>query len=237
MINIVICDDEIEELKIISKLISKNLEGLNIPFKITEFNEGEDIINHMRSCKECFDIILLDIYMKASHGIDIARKIREFDKECKIIFITSSPEYAIESYDVRAIYYILKPINEEKLITAIKLAVEGLNNDNKQIVITNKKGSYKVYYKDLLYAESRARVVNIYLKSGEVLTFYSKLEEFCQSLKDERFLKCHKSYIVNMEHIIKIENSYIFMGNDISIPISSTNITAIKEMYFKYLLK
>jgi DNA-binding LytR/AlgR family response regulator len=237
MINIAICDDEIEELKIISTLVSKNIEGLNIPFKITTFNEGEDLINHMSSSKENFDIIFLDIYMKASHGIDIAREVREFDKESKIIFITSSQEHAIDSYDVRAIYYILKPINEEKLTYAINLALEGLNNENKQIVIINKKGSYKILYKDILYAESKARVVNIYLKSGEVITFYSKLEDFYQSLKDERFLKSHKSFIVNMDYILKLEYNYIFMGNDIRIPISGANMTAIKEMYFKYLLK
>lgn len=237
MLNIAICDDHIEEVKIISTLVSKNIELLNIPFKITYFNEGQDLIEHMESSKETFDIIFLDIYMKASHGIDIARDIREFDKECKIIFITSSEAHAIDSYDVRAIYYILKPINEEKFSLAIKLAIEELDKGNKQIVIINKRGSYRVLYKDILYAESKARVVNIYLKSGEIITFYSKLEDFYQSLKDESFLKCHKSFIVNMDYILKIEDNFIFTGDNIKIPISSTNISVIKEMYFKYLLK
>jgi len=237
MINVAICDDDLEELKIISTFVSKNIEGLDLPFTITAFNEGLDLIKHMSSSKESFDIIFLDIYMKASNGIDIAREIRGFDKECKIIFITSSQEHAIDSYDVRAIYYILKPINEEKLSIAIKLAIEGLDKENKQIVIMTKKGNYKVFYKDILYAESKARVVYIYLKSGEVITFYSKLEDFYESLKDERFLKSHKSFIVNMDFILKIEENCIFMGNDIKIPISSANMTVIKEMYFKYLLK
>ena len=237
VINIAICDDDIDELKIISTFVSKNIEELSIPFKITSFNEGQDLIEHMSYAKENFDILFLDIYMKASHGIDIAREIREFDKECKIIFITSSKEHAIDSYDVRAIYYILKPINEEKLITAIKMAIEELDKENKQIVIKNKKGSYRVLYKDILYAESKARIVNIYLQSGEVITFYSKLEDFFQSLGDERFLKCHKSFIVNMDYIIKIENSCIFRSNNINIPISSTNLAVIKEKYFQYLLK
>lgn len=237
LINIAICDDNKEEIEKISTFVSKNIENFNIPFKIIFFNEGQDLIEYINYSKNLFDIIFLDIYMKASNGVDIARKIREFDKECKIIFITSSKDHAVDSYDVGAIYYILKPINEEKLSNAIKLAIESLNKANKQVIIKNKKGTYKISYKDILYAESKARIVNIYLQSGEVFSFYSKLEDFYQSLKDERFLKCHKSFMVNMDYITKIENTYIFIGNNINIHISSTNMVEIREKYFNYLLK
>ncbi|WP_234122977.1 LytR/AlgR family response regulator transcription factor [Clostridium hydrogenum] len=237
MINIAICDDIEEELEIISHYVSKKLKELNISFKISSFSEGQDLIDHISSAKELEDIIFLDIYMKFSNGIDIARKIREFDKECKIIFVSSSKDYAIDSYDVSAFYYILKPVNEEKLSNVIKIAIEALNKENKQIIIKNRKGTYRIYYKDILYAESKARVVNIYLKSGEVISFYSKLDDFIQSLEDERFFKCHKSFLVNMNHILKIENANIFIGNDTTIPISSSNIVAIKERYYNYLLE
>jgi Response regulator of the LytR/AlgR family len=237
MINIAICDDNVEELEIISSYVSKNLKELDIPFKISHFSEGQDLIEHINSSKEVFDLLFLDIYMKFSNGIDIARKIRNLDKDCNIIFITSSKEHAIDSYEVKALYYILKPLDKEKLNTAIKIAIENLNKENKQVLIKNKTGSYRILYKDILYAESEARVVNIYLKSGKVISFYSKLEEFFQRLQDERFLKCHKSFVVNMDYILKIENNNIFMGDNIIIPISSANIAAIKEKYFGYLLK
>lgn len=237
MINIAICDDTIEELEIISSYISKNIKDLDIPFKISSFSEGQDLLEHINSSKQNFDIIFLDIYMKFSNGMDIARRIRDFDKECKIIFITSSKEHAIDSYDVSALHYILKPINEEKLSNAIKIAIESLNKENKQVVIMNKKGNYRISYKDILYAESKARVVNIYLKSSEVISFYSKLEDFFQSLKDERFLRCHKSFFVNMDYILKIENNCAFMCNNVIIPITSSKIAVIKEEYFNYLLK
>lgn len=237
MIKIAICDDTPEEVEKISRYVSKSLKELDVSFKINSFSEGQELIDHMSSFKEVEEIIFLDIYMKFSNGIDVARKIREFDKECKIIFVTSSKDHAIDSYDVKALYYILKPIDEEKLSIAIKLAIETLNKENKQIVIKNKKGTYRIIYKDILYAESKARVVSIHLKSGEVINFYSKLDNFIDSLKDERFLKCHKSFFVNMDYILKIENASIFIGNDITVPISSTNIAVIKENYFNYLLK
>lgn len=237
MINIAICDDMEEELEIISSYVSKNLKELNISFKISSFNEGQDLIDHMRSFNEVEDIVFLDIYMKFSNGIDIAKKIREFDKECKIIFITSSKDYAIDSYDVGALYYILKPIDEKKFSNAIKIAIDALNKENKQIVIKNRKGTYRISYKDILYAESKARIVNIYLKYGGVISFYSKLDDFIQDLKDERFLKCHKSFLVNMDYILKIENADIFIEENKTIPISTANISAIKEKYYDYLLK
>lgn len=237
MINIAICDDDIKELEIISSYVSKNIKDLDIPFKISSFSEGQDLLEYMNSSKQNFDIIFLDIYMKFSNGIDIATRIRDFDKECKIIFITSSKEHAVDSYDVSALHYILKPINEEKLKSAIKIAIESLNKKNKQVVIMNKKGNYRIAYKDILYAESKARVVNIYLKSSEVISFYSKLEDFFQSLKDERFLRCHKSFFVNMDYILKIENNCAFMCDNIIIPITSSKMAVIKEKYFNYLLK
>lgn len=237
VINIVICDDNPEELERIYSYVTKIFKELDVAFKISSFNEGQDLIEHMNSSTELYDIIFLDIYMKFSDGINIARKIREFDKECKIIFITSSKDHAVDSYDVRAFHYILKPVNEEKLSSVIKMVIENLNIENKEIVIKNKKGSYRIIYKDILYAESSARVINIYLRSGNIISFYSKLEDFFQSLQDERFLKCHKSFVVNMDYILKLENNYIFMINNINIPISSTNSSKVKETYFNYLLK
>ncbi|WP_461205959.1 LytR/AlgR family response regulator transcription factor [Clostridium sp. DL1XJH146] len=237
MINIAICDDDKDELEKISDYVSKNFKDLDIEFKITLFTEGEDLIEEINLSKEVYDIIFLDIYMQFSNGIDIARKIREFDKACKIIFITSSKEYAIDSYDVKAFYYILKPINEEKLKNVVKEVIETLSNDNKSIFIKNKKGNYRVIYKDILYLESKARVVNIHMKSGEIINFYSILDEFIENLKDERFVKCHKSFFVNMDYILKIENKFVFLKGNVKIPISTANRIKLKENYFNYLFK
>ena len=237
MINIAICDDTIEELEIISSLVSENLKDLEIHFKISSFSDGQDLLEHMNSCKHQIDIIFLDIYMKFSNGIDIAREIREFDKECKIIFITSSKTHAIESYELRALHYILKPINEEKLSAAVKIAVESLDKQENKIILKTQKGDCRIFYKDILYAESKLRVVNIYLKSSEVISFYSKLEDFFETLEDERFLKCHKSFIVNMDYILRTENNNIFVYNNIIIPISSSNVAEIKGKYFNYIIK
>lgn len=237
MVNIAICDDVIEELEKISDYVSKNLKDLDIDFKITSFTEGQDLIEDINSSKEFYDIIFLDIYMQFSNGIDIARKIRVFDKECKIIFITSSKEYAIDSYDVKAFHYILKPINEEKFSDVVKGVIETLSKDNKSIFIKNKKGNYRVIYKDILYLESKARVVNIHMKSGEIINFYSVLGEFIQKLKDERFVKCHKSFFVNMDCILKIENNFVYLKDNVKIPISTANKVKVKEKYFDYLFK
>lgn len=236
MINIAICDDIIEELEMVSSYVSKNIKDLDIPFKISSFREGQDLIENINSSKQNFDIIFLDIYMKFSNGINTAKKIREFDKACKIIFITSSKEHAIESYEVRALYYILKPIEEDKLKDAIFIAIEDLNLNDKNIVIKNKKGSYKIIYKDILYAESSARVVMIHLVSGQTISFYSKLKDFIELIQDDRFIRCHKSFVVNMHHVIKIEGNYIFMSGNLKIPISSVNLGTVKEKYFNYLL-
>jgi DNA-binding LytR/AlgR family response regulator len=225
-----------EELNKIISYISEDFNKLDLPHKISSFSEGHDLLDNMASSEHLYEIIFLDVFMSASNGIDIAKQIRKFDKDCKIIFITSSKDYAIDSYEVGAMNYILKPINKEKLNAIIKVAVEGLNNDNKQLIIRNKKGNYRIIYKDILYIESSARILNINLKSGEEVKFYSKLDDFIERVQDKRFYRCHKSFAVNMDYILKIENGCVFMKNDIKIPISSHNLSQIKEKYFNYIL-
>ena len=238
MVNIAICDDAIEELDGFSKQVTKYMKEFYSAFKLYNFTDGQDLVESMSSIKIVYDIVFLDIFMKFTNGINVAKEIRNYDKECKIIFITSSKEYAIESYEVNAFNYILKPITDEIIRDVLMKAIKDSEVENRKIVVKNKNGNYKISYKDILYAESRSRVVNIHLQSGDVISFYSKLEDFVEKLKDKRFYRCHKSFIVNMDYISKIENNKCtFMYNNITIPISNSNLSSMKKDYFDYIVK
>lgn len=113
MLKIGICDDSKIFLICAEKLIRKWSDERRIPVKIYTFNNGDKLV--AANTEERLDIIFLDIIMPLLNGMDAARELRQRDKSVKIIFLTSSPEFALESYEVKAQGYVLKPIVYDKL--------------------------------------------------------------------------------------------------------------------------
>lgn len=236
MLNIAICDDNILEREINFDKINSYIKNNDLKANILQFQNGEDLIEYINNNKTFFDIIFLDIYMNAMNGIQTAKLIRENDYSCNIIFLTSSNSHAIESYEVRATYYLIKPIDSEKLHKAFQVAIDCIDRSNsKYVIVNNKRGCCKLFYRDILYAESKARIILLHNKQSDVISIYSKLNDFEAKLNDERFLRCHKSFLVNLDYVLGIKDSSFVMENHVTIPISS-NIKDVKKIYMNYLL-
>jgi len=112
MINIGICDDELNHRVEINCILKEILNSYPINYNIYEFSSGEELLNNY---PKNLDILIMDIQMKLINGMDTARRIREFDGNLEIIFMTSFSEFMQEGYEVKAYRYILKPINEIKI--------------------------------------------------------------------------------------------------------------------------
>ena len=199
-------------------------------FAVSEYPNGESLLGAMNAGRR-FDVIFLDIYMGGADGIAVAREIRKTDKKCRIIFATSSRERAIEGYEVRALQYLVKPINAESVGSALDLALETLSSGlSKTIQVQNRQGIFKIDPDDIVFAESNARVVTVILKGQEPLQFYGKLDDFERECGDERFLRCHKSYLVNLDYVHAIVNNFILLepGGEIRF---SMNVTQVKERF------
>ena len=113
MLKIAVCDDSPLFLELAIKFINKWSEERQFPVSISSYNNGDDLL--AANAEERMDIIFLDIIMPLLNGMDTARELRQTDKAVKIIFLTSSPEFALESYEVKAQGYVLKPIVYEQL--------------------------------------------------------------------------------------------------------------------------
>lgn len=238
ILNIVVCDDNIVETEVLICMVKEYMRNQSETYKVISFIDGDDLIEYISNSKNSvdLDIVFLDVYMEFSNGIETAKKLREYDKECRIIFITSSKEHAIDSYEVKAFNYLLKPVDKHKLWDALSQAIESINKDNNYVAIKNKQGNFKIKFSDITFLESEKRRVHLHTKNNGTLAFYDKLDEICLKLTDERFMRCHKSYCVNMENVLKIEDSSFIMENKIKIPISY-NISQIRQQHFDYLLK
>ena len=218
MFTIAVCDDEQDQRKQITNILSTELK---VPFRTNEYTSGEELMDAIR-CGHSANIYFLDIYMGVSNGVEIAREIRAFDKNCAIIFATNSRDHAVDGYGVHALQYLLKPLDKKSVGRALESALEYLSTkEDRFLSLTNKQGVYRIGYADILYVESNARVASVHIQEKEPLIFYIQLDALEQQLDDERFYRCHKSFMVNLDHVYAVSGGKMVMANGQIIPISA----------------
>jgi DNA-binding LytR/AlgR family response regulator len=170
-------------------------------------------------------------------GIDVAKEIRSYDKTAPILFFTSSLEFALESYSVKAINYVLKPISKEKLFFTFDDMLERIKveKDEDAIIVKSNEGIQKILITNLVFAEVIGRNVLYHLLSGKVIECTESFSSVCDSLlKYRRFIKTHRSYLVNMQYVDTIENHQVTLQTLSSVPVAQGKAREIKQQYLNY---
>lgn len=236
MIQIAICDDNIDELSNIVQLINLYRISKNFSCEYAVFHNGFDLIATLEKGKR-FDIYCLDIIMPGLMGIDAAKEIRGFDKTAPILFFTSSTEFALESYSVKAINYVLKPITKEKFFFTLDEVLEHIKVENNEaaIVVKSSEGIQRILISNLVFAEIIGRNVLYHLRSGKVIQCTEPFSSVCdQLMKYGCFIKPHRSYIVNMQFIDTIENQLMTLQTLDTIPVAQGKAKDTKQQYLNY---
>jgi DNA-binding LytR/AlgR family response regulator len=183
-----------------------------------------------------YDILIMDIMMPVYTGIEIAQKIREKNQVAKIIFLTSSSEFAVDSYGVNAFHYLLKPVQEAMLVPVLERAFSEITPKKEQeVLIKSKDGIIKVFFQNIEYTEVYGRTLLFHLTGGEVVEMQGTMGRTeSELLHDSRFFKPHRSFIVNMDHVSRITGRDIvtFSGN--LVPISRGAYKDIKQAFILY---
>lgn len=242
MIQIAICDDQTEELErtySMAETYHSLHPELNISFR--KFQSGGDLLESINAQKH-FDIYLLDILMPKADGIEVGTAIREKDDTAVIIYLTSSPDYALQSYQVDAEGYLLKPFDEVNLFAALDKVVTKLDaEDQKRLVLrTSNDGIEGVPYSRLLYLEYyQHRLIAHTTDQGKTESIYYResFKELTASLTDSRFVKISASIIVNMQHIRNITSRDIRLSNGEILSVSRIYATDARKSFMDYLLE
>ncbi len=236
---IVICDDSIEDMLKIEKMLIKYMEvSSNTDFVTEKFSDALQLYQKIQE-GELADIYILDMIMSEKNGIDIGRQIRKIGKENVIIYITSSNDYALEAFGVHAVRYLLKPVSEDSLFEALSSAIS-YTRVKKDVIylVKTRDGLFSIPYSQIEVIENVSRKLEIQLKSGEILKsiFIRKSfeEEICDLVKNENFLLVHKSYLVNLNYIKKLERSEVIMESGKRIPVSKAKTVDVKREYLLF---
>lgn len=183
-----------------------------------------------------YDILFLEILLSNANGISIAKEIRQYDNVIKIIFLTSSPEFAVQSYTVGAYFYQMKPISEENFFGLMNAAISECKKEQQHsLILRCKSGITRIDLDRLEYCEVRGRTRLFHMENGEVLEGSGSMGELYGRLSQyENFVRPHRSFLINMEYIRKISHKTITMESLAEIPIPHGKCSEIKNLYLKY---
>lgn len=235
---IAICDDDKQELLLIYQFV---YELLNTRFtdnqtEILSFESSLTLINQLEKGKR-FDIFLLDVVMPDMNGMELAAEIRSKDSVAKIIFLTSSPEFAVKSYSVGAFNYLLKPVQKNELFSVLEKACHDICYNLKEYILVKTQNELsKVYFNTLIYVEVIGRVIYFYKKDGNVVVCYTSISQVEEKLlTDKRFIKPHRSYIINMDYVKTLaKDGFTLISNQL-IPVSRNAYKDVKQAFFEHL--
>lgn len=212
---IAICDDDSVQLEYICSLVKKWSNSTNEQNKISLFKSAEELL--WSYTPGCFDTLLLDIQMEGENGISLAKKIRSFNDNASIIFITAVPDYVFYGYDVGAIQYLLKPVNEKKLFDCLNTSRKKADSE-KRIILESDSGSTAVSVNDIIFIEAFSHKTKVVLTDRELFV-NEGINSIMERLGNE-FYKCHRSYIVNIQHIESIKKFDAVTDNGSAVPVS-----------------
>ena len=236
MIRIAVCDDDPEFLQRAVSLIERWADQSGTPAEIYRFDNGDALLAKNAAIR--MDIIFLDIIMPLLSGMDTAKELRNSDNAVKIIFLTASPEFALDSYDVKAQGYLLKPVTYEKIRETLDECSHAFEAESKYIVLKTAFGYQKLYFHDIEYAEAQNKRIVFYLRTGKTVETAVPLYSFKDQLTDEDgFFKCHRSYLVYLPNVDHFSMTEIITYSGRSIPIARGYGSAFQKAYFSLMFR
>lgn len=239
---IMLCDDDEQDLQTLERLIKYycNIGRLE-PADIRTTRSANSLIKDLRAGKYG-DIYILDIMMEEKDGISLGEEIRRIHPESIIIYVTSSPEFALGAFGIWASGYLLKPVEETRFAACMDHVMKQFpEKEERLLMIKSKEGIITINRNKLMRVENVSRVLHYYMEDGSVIEsvyirqpFEDQLKEL---LQDFRFIQPHKSFVINAEYVEKMVHRDFVMTDKSVVPISRAGQAMVKKRYLEYLSK
>lgn len=233
MLKIAICDDETAICEQLEDILEKICKEFLKELEWDVFYSGEELCSHLYK-DNYYDLIFLDIELKEMNGVEVGHMIRNkmLNETTKIVYISGKETYAMELFKIRPFDFVVKPFDYEGIKNIIKTALKVIQKDYSTFKYTVDYKTYSISTRDILYFESRNRKIIMH-KINVTAEFYGKLKDINKELQRFKFIQIHKSYLVNYNHIIKLEYNQVTLTNKKTIPISQANRARVRKLYIE----
>lgn len=242
MLHIAVCDDDPNQLALTGQLLEEYHAARPEPaLRVDVFPSGAALLEHLRT-RGCFDVYLLDVLMPDTNGIELGLKIRQADRGGQILYLTTSPDYAIDSYLTKATRYLLKPVEKGALFQALDDVVgTWLQEHQSFVTVKTRNGLQRLALRAVVYGELVGHCVHYHLADGTMLEGMSVRTSFREAvapfLEHERFVLCATSFFVNLSFIEMIESAGLRLPGGGLLPLSRSLRTDVTNRWLDYHLK
>ncbi len=236
---IVICDDIPEQLETTLELINEYVKNKNLSVDIRAFSHPDSLLRYCET--ENAQLYILDVIMPMMSGLQLGQEIRLLDLEAQIIYVTTAPEFALDSFSVNPLNYLIKPIEKDKLYSSLDLAITKIKADCATITVKTKNGLHTISIFSVVCGEYINHSVKYTLANGEMIettTIKSNFSEYIAPiLSDKRFIQPHSSFFVNMSRVERLSREGFIMHGGAFVPISGKLFSKVKSTYIDFRLK
>lgn len=217
MLHFAVCDDEPYMLDQLSARVEDCLVQLDCrDFRISRFSSGRTLLE----AGERFDLIFLDIQMAPPDGMETAGALRRRGDGCLVVFLTVLQERVFDAFEVRAFDYLVKPADPARLRRTLERALEDLERRRARTLLIQRGTAREVVPLDeIAYCEVMGRKVYLHLEGGGVVDYYDKLTDLERRL-GSGFFRCHRSYLVNLDHIRGCGGGLVTLSRGGVVPVS-----------------
>lgn len=233
MIHIAVCDDETVMQEELQKRVTDFFKGEKLEISIQIFSSGESLLGHEGQ----FDILFLDIQMGGRNGMETARELRIRGYKGFLIFVTVLEELVFDSFEVQAFDYMIKPIEDARFLRTMNRLVTAVKDAAETNLLVRKGNECRIIpFDEIVYCEIINRKVFLYLNNKEVIDYYDKIENLQKKL-DDRFFKCHRSYLVNLKYLRGYDKGTAYLDNGRTIPVSRLRSEEFSSVILQYMKK
>ncbi|MBO4808217.1 MAG: response regulator transcription factor [Lachnospiraceae bacterium] len=235
MIKIAICDDsEIVRSEINRRILEFSVQK-DLDCKLTEYDAGEKLINS----GEKYDLIFMDYEFEnnGENGLEIARKIREYDKNSTIVFVTSYPSIVFDTFEVGTFRFLTKPIDDKKFCEVLTAFLKTMESDN---VLKIRLDGENHFFKEstIAYVEGMGKNCIIHFNDGRSeMECHETLGAIEERLSVGKFFRCYKSFLINLSQVKSYNHAEVTLSTGAQIPISRLKYKEFKNAYSDFLIK
>ena len=241
MIRIAVCEDLAEDRAEVVALLRLYLRRTStVGAKITAFEDGVALLETV-TAGEAFDLYFLDILMPELDGMEVGRRLRALGSRSLIIYLTTSRDFAVDSYEVRAFHYLLKPLQQEKLFHVLDAAFEMLRRrEQEAFIVQTPQGRQRVAYDRILYVEYCRRRMQFVCNEETISSTMLHMpfrDAVAELNKDGRFYVCGASLLLNLSRVSSVNGQTVVLDNGMTVIVPRLAAPALKNAWGRFWLE
>lgn len=232
-LRIAVVEDESKQYEYVKKLLTQWSEQRGESIAVTHIASAEEFLMKYNQ-PDTFDVLFLDVYMKQMNGMELAKEIRKYDREVQIVFLTGVSDYVFEGYEIGAVRYLLKPIQQEKLTETMAVVLEKLKQKSDDYISLKYQGEIiRLLRSDIFYVEVYGHYLRMVTKT-DTYEWKDSLQSMRSKLDTRRFMEANRSTIVNIEYVSKITREECLLEDGTCIHVSKGAYKGLNEAFMKF---